>query len=178
MMTLEELNEAIIAWADAKGILEKATPLTQAEKTAEEVEELIRAVQRRSDWSSMTAWEDQYSSDEEAMKHEIRDAIGDIYVTLVIGLKMRDMTTDYADESVDTFNSVDWHLTHLAKGLVHINCGSSDAEESAIFIMIDRLKAIAKFHNTTLRDCVQQAYDVIAKRTGKMVDGVFVKDQP
>ena len=99
-------------------------------------------------------------------------------MTLVIGLKMRGMPTDYADESVDTFNSVDWHLTHLVKGLVHINCGSRDTEESAIFIMIDRLKTIAHFHDTPLLACVQQAYDVIAKRTGKMVDGVFVKDHP
>lgn len=28
----------------------------------------------------------------------------------------------------------------------------------------------------TLEQCVQQAYDVISKRTGKMVNGQFVKD--
>jgi NTP pyrophosphatase (non-canonical NTP hydrolase) len=178
MMTLEELNEAIIAWADAKGILEKATPLTQAEKTAEEVEELIRAVQRRSDWSSMTAWEDQYSSDEEAMKHEIRDAIGDIYVTLVIGLKMRDMPCNYVNEQVATKNTCDWHVTRITKCLTAMNCGSRTLEYHTMMVMMDSLKSVAALHSTTLRACVQQAYDVIAKRTGKMVDGVFVKDQP
>ena len=30
--------------------------------------------------------------------------------------------------------------------------------------------------NTTLEECIQQAYDVISKRTGKMVNGQFVKD--
>lgn len=30
--------------------------------------------------------------------------------------------------------------------------------------------------DTTLEECVQQAYDVISKRTGKMVNGQFVKD--
>lgn len=30
--------------------------------------------------------------------------------------------------------------------------------------------------NLTLTECVQTAYDVISKRTGKMVDGQFVKD--
>jgi hypothetical protein len=69
MMTLEELNEAIIAWADAKGILEKATPLTQAEKTAEEVEELIRAEQSLKTAGDSWQWE---------VENEIRDAIGDI----------------------------------------------------------------------------------------------------
>jgi NTP pyrophosphatase (non-canonical NTP hydrolase) len=28
----------------------------------------------------------------------------------------------------------------------------------------------------TLEQCIQQAYDVISKRTGKMVNGQFVKD--
>ena len=27
-----------------------------------------------------------------------------------------------------------------------------------------------------LEDCLESAYNVISKRTGKMVDGVFVKD--
>lgn len=30
--------------------------------------------------------------------------------------------------------------------------------------------------NVSLETCVAQAYDVISKRTGKMVDGQFVKD--
>jgi NTP pyrophosphatase (non-canonical NTP hydrolase) len=30
--------------------------------------------------------------------------------------------------------------------------------------------------DVTLEECVQQAYDVISKRTGKMVNGQFVKD--
>jgi hypothetical protein len=30
--------------------------------------------------------------------------------------------------------------------------------------------------DVTLEECVQQAYDVISKRSGKMVNGQFVKD--
>ena len=29
----------------------------------------------------------------------------------------------------------------------------------------------------TMEECVQAAYDVIKRRTGKMVDGKFVKDK-
>tara|TARA_R110002020_G_scaffold253036_1_gene466791 strand:- start:17 stop:337 length:321 start_codon:yes stop_codon:yes gene_type:complete len=29
----------------------------------------------------------------------------------------------------------------------------------------------------TIEDCINSAYDVISKRTGKMVDGTFVKDK-
>ncbi len=31
--------------------------------------------------------------------------------------------------------------------------------------------------NTDLYECLNQAYDVINKRTGRMVDGIFVKDK-
>jgi NTP pyrophosphatase (non-canonical NTP hydrolase) len=36
---------------------------------------------------------------------------------------------------------------------------------------------LADMYGWTLEECLQHAYDVIAKRTGKMVDGVFVKDK-
>lgn len=36
---------------------------------------------------------------------------------------------------------------------------------------------LADMYGWTLEECLQVAYDVISKRTGKMVDGVFVKDR-
>lgn len=35
---------------------------------------------------------------------------------------------------------------------------------------------LAKLKGWTLQECLLHAYNIIAKRTGKMVDGVFVKD--
>jgi NTP pyrophosphatase (non-canonical NTP hydrolase) len=87
-------------WAEEKGILSKATPIKQAMKTQEEVNELCHAI-----------------LDEN--RDEIKDAIGDIMVTLIIQCKMQSMD---------------------------------------------------------LHDCLKSAYNVIKSRTGKMVDGVFVKD--
>ena len=94
------LSSLIEQWAEEKGILSKATPLTQAIKTQEEVNELYRAI-----------------LDEN--RDEIKDAIGDIMVTLIIQCKMQGMD---------------------------------------------------------LQDCLESAYNVIKNRTGKMVDGIFVKD--
>ena len=34
----------------------------------------------------------------------------------------------------------------------------------------------ARLNNLTASECVQAAYEKISKRTGKMTDGVFVKD--
>lgn len=94
------LSSLIEQWAEEKGILSKATPLTQAIKTKEEVDELYRAIL-------------------DDNRDEIKDAIGDIMVTLIIQCKMQGMD---------------------------------------------------------LQDCLESAYNVIKNRTGKMVDGIFVKD--
>ena len=48
--------------------------------------------------------------------------------------------------------------------------------QDAIVDMIVVLTSIAKFEDLKVEDCIQSAYNVIAKRTGKMVNGTFVKD--
>ena len=40
-MNYQELEKLVLKWANDKGILEKATPMAQANKTLEEVQELI-----------------------------------------------------------------------------------------------------------------------------------------
>jgi NTP pyrophosphatase (non-canonical NTP hydrolase) len=96
-------EQEIIDWAVDKGILGtngRGTPEAQHRKTLEEVRELTDALVTRN-------------------MEEIQDAIGDIYVTLVIQAAMQGL-------------SMDW--------------------------------------------CIDTAYGVISKRTGKMVNGQFVKD--
>lgn len=99
-MSLDALNEQILEWGIQKGILPHAEPLAQLDKTKEEVGELELAI---------------YEHDID----EVKDAIGDIYVTI-------------------TMQAEAWGFT--------------------------------------MEECVQAAYDVIKRRTGKMVDGKFVKD--
>ena len=48
--------------------------------------------------------------------------------------------------------------------------------KDAIGDIIVVLTSIAKFEDMFIEDCIKSAYDVIAKRTGKMVNGTFVKD--
>jgi NTP pyrophosphatase (non-canonical NTP hydrolase) len=100
MMDYNQLEALVIEWAANKGILEKATTAAQANKTMEECQELIDAIQ-------------------DDNREEIADALGDILVTIIIQAKMQNMS---------------------------------------------------------LVECLEGAYNVIAKRTGKMVDGQFVKD--
>lgn len=98
------LEAEILDWAHDKGILGahgRGTEAGQHLKTLEEVEELTHALAERN-------------------LPEIADAIGDIYVCLVIQAEMQGLR---------------------------------------------------------MSECIEGAYNVISKRTGKMVNGQFVKDQ-
>lgn len=95
----DDIFAKVVRWAKEKGILQKATSKDQMLKTMEEVGELASALNSNN-------------------LEEIKDAIGDIAVTLIIQAHM---------------NNLDFF------------------------------------------DCLQGAYDVISKRKGEMVNGVFVK---
>ena len=66
MSSYNELELKVIRWAEARRIIPNATPMAQAAKTIEEVSELVAAIN---------------ANDRDAM----RDAYGDILVTLIIG---------------------------------------------------------------------------------------------
>ena len=42
--------------------------------------------------------------------------------------------------------------------------------------MVVVLTNLAELHGITIEECIQEAYNVISKRTGKMINGTFVKD--
>ena len=73
-------KENVVLWAKEKGILDKATPITQGLKTLEEVNELLVAI---------------VNDDRE----EIKDAIGDIVVTVIIQAEMQGMDIEDCLES-------------------------------------------------------------------------------
>ena len=49
--------------------------------------------------------------------------------------------------------------------------------KDAIGDMVVVLTNLAHLGGTTIEDCIDTAYDVISKRTGRMVNGTFVKDE-
>ena len=61
----------------------------------------------------------------------------------------------------------------LAEALLKKN---KEEVQDAIGDMVIVLTSIARFEGMFIEDCIQSAYDVVAKRTGKMVNGTFVKD--
>lgn len=79
-MEYRELEILVINWADERGILDKGTTMAQAEKTHEEVLELISAI-------------------DEDNREEIIDAIGDIVVTLIIQAEMQGLRLEQCLDS-------------------------------------------------------------------------------
>jgi NTP pyrophosphatase (non-canonical NTP hydrolase) len=72
MIDYRILESLVIEWAEEKGILENGTPIKQCFKTLEEVGELINAVSTNNHL-------------------EIKDALGDVLVTIIIQAKMQNI---------------------------------------------------------------------------------------
>jgi NTP pyrophosphatase (non-canonical NTP hydrolase) len=71
-MSYADIEMKVIQWGEARGIVQNSTPIAQAQKTQEEVNELFDAI---------------VANDREAMI----DAYGDILVTLVMGCATADL---------------------------------------------------------------------------------------
>ena len=68
-MNFDELEQRVVAWAAARQIIPNSNPMSQALKTAEEVVELLQAINKQD-------------------SKEVIDAYGDCLVTLIIGAEL------------------------------------------------------------------------------------------
>ena len=182
--TLEELTELIIKWGAKKGIYDNSSYEYQLNKTLEEVTELHKAI---------------LDNDVE----QIKDAIGDIYVTLVMAgqfeLNLRLAITRYIGENKHqeyqrlydngNYDIKEWTKEELAQscfvwihycalsGLYQKNQDNIEEAEYYLEEIIERLIVIGLAHDLEFTDCVEHAYNIISKRTGKMTNGQFIKDE-
>lgn len=185
-MTLNELNAAIIKWAEDREIIKHSTPYAQAFKTAEEVHELIEAA---AVFKHLMSYEGPWDHRHECVSDEIEDAIGDIYVTLVVGtaclnpnepLMIVEPEECLSKSHKSILNCIQSELVEMASVARRAKHYPSDAKGYRVFCgtMAGMLRNLATKHGTTLEACVQQAYDTIKNRTGRLLpNGVFVKDE-
>lgn len=71
-MSYADVQMKVIQWGEARGIVQNSTPVAQAMKTQEELNELFEAI-------------------EKGNRAEMADAYGDILVTLVMGCACADL---------------------------------------------------------------------------------------
>ncbi len=170
-------NAMILDWAREKGIIGRATALDQILKTVEELGELAGAVSK---------------CDSAAQK----DSIGDVYVTLVIVAEIMGLgelpEVDHLSAFTDKFASPKRWVVMIANLTGRISDAADDhalapekfdPEEytlntkDAVRNTQRCLRMLAEHLGFTLQECVDHAYGIISKRSGRMVDGVFIKEE-
>lgn len=169
---MQKLNEKIIEWAKLRDLDKKGTIDGQRIKTIEEFAELMKGISKK----------------DIAM---IKDSIGDVYVTLIIGnmLKKEKIEIEKAlKEAKQEYKNVTYSLrlnigspehainqmqmaTSCMRELLFIGYTQHTVTMCLIYLM-----AMADFCKSSLKECVELAYQEIKDRRGKMVDGTFVKE--
>ena len=71
-MSFANVEMKVIQWGEARGIIQNSTPAAQAKKTLEELDELYAAIAKGD-------------------REEMKDAYGDILVTLIMGCACADL---------------------------------------------------------------------------------------
>jgi hypothetical protein len=188
-MTLPELNDAIIIWAADRGIIRHSTAYAQAIKTAEEVMELIQA-------SVVMEYDDDLDLGD-MMENlifcqnvgEKIDAIGDVYITLIVGAMCYSKLTEvvYSPPEDITPSSVNNPIESLQKCLVMLGASSVGGRSDYWTINAKMMSHLAQIAgegycpaeaSDHLTECVAQAYNEIKDRKGYLrPDGVFVKEE-
>lgn len=175
-MNLDKLIKLIEQWAIDRGIDKNGTVEGQFFKTAEEAAELTIGI----------------SKDDIDV---IKDSIGDVFVTLVVG-NMIDNRFDIYSMYLEAISRKERHLdferiqTRLRaklKGEKSISIGYLSSIPFWIYCYgydqhwtthtIDMLDTISEYYGLKLEECVEYAYHEIADRKGRVIDGTFVKEE-
>lgn len=156
--------DMVKAWAKERG-LDKVDARTQYTKLIEEQGELAKAIMRNN--------LDGVSS--------VLDPIGDYQVTLIIYCLIRDIRVHFWKTVID---SKEFAVENLYMELVSIsseiisnyNKGLVTNEIRSIENTFQLLSLIAGKYDTTLEDTLELAYNEIKDRKGRLVNGVFIKE--
>ena len=163
-----KLHDLIIDWGNSKGIQKKSTPLKQLTKTLEECNELLK-----------------HLTDIPHDREAIQDDLYDIVVTLILYCDMKNYSflsfwNDGSDDNIDTNEEgyINQGIEILMALSRHMRNEVCDFRfKSNLNIMIFYIKSLSKAFDINPTEGLESVYNVISKRTGKMVNGVFVKDE-
>ena len=169
MKTIQELVPLIHQWAKERGIFDNLTPFDQLLKTHEEVGELIKAC---------------YDDDLPA----IQDAIGNVMVTLInyCYFKKIDFVKVYKQIQYDDSEAINIYCALTVNDTIAFflrdlfyswNKPLKVTIFSTVSNILRNLQNITINNNTTLEECLNIAYNEIKNRTGRIINGKFVKDE-
>jgi hypothetical protein len=165
--------EKILDWAEERNLLTQGDVFMQLEKSREENSELTKSITK-------------YEKGNAQAYDEIKDAIGDVYVTLVVASEIHGLPVYEIFKNVKFIEYDSYHWQHYTTWLrvydweLYLSCvyGDSPRYDAREILnnYVDFLNELAVEYNFTLVECIEYAYNQIKERTGKIVDGTFVKD--
>ena len=168
---IEKINK-VIEWADNKDLLNPSNSKKQSLKMISEAGEICDAICKDD-------------------RDELIDAIGDTLVTIIIFSRQKGMLESghleqICNRSHDDSYTINCNLTAIAINQKITKLAKFDNARYNIMgfsntynkteKIVQRLSDLAIAYDTTLEHCLDVAYDVISKRTGKTVNGTFIKD--
>ena len=188
---MEELIKKIEQWGYEKNI-HLASPLMQTTKTFEEAIELMQGVFRYEE-SIYSRYYDiqcvnvmpysEFKKNKEKHLTDIKDAIGDIFVTLVM-IKIQCNSFRFSVDNAKTTKKTTKHLKTIK--VITDNVYSIQKElmfnkkshKTGFYLenITRELNKIANSYDLTLKECVEHAYNEIKDRKGEMKNGLWVKE--
>lgn len=159
-MKLQKLITNVQQWSIDRG-LDKADSKKQMLKLYEEFGELASGLAKGN-------------------KEVVKDSIGDVVVVLIILAQQKGV------ESISDFCVIYDHLltsdlmprASEYVGLISLRIRKTNDEiEEYIVRLISCLRTIAKYENLKFEDCLSQSWNEIKDRKGKLIDGVWVKEE-
>lgn len=160
-MELKELIKKIEQWAIARELDKKATVEAQSIKTAEEMSELIIGISKDN-------------------IEVIKDSIGDVFVTLVIGnmidedFNMEEVLSA-VPEVIGDFSKIKL-INNLSLIMYNLTYKGQGYKKPAIIVALRYLLMVCTTCYLDFTDCVQYAYDEIKDRKGVTKNGKFIKE--
>lgn len=166
-MSYQKHFENYYGWAEVKGLIKKENQDSQYLKTVEEIGELAVAIQKKDTQGTI-------------------DALGNIAVCLSILSYQKNFNSEKLFDTVKKMTLQVPTEEELNRKNLHVIYTSFLNRASAEFYMYDNpsdiilafnhLHFVAKLLGHDLSDCMEFAWNEIKGRTGKLVDGNFVKD--
>lgn len=173
MENLEILIQNIEQWAIERNLIEGSTPQKQRRKITEEFGELNGGINIKD-------------------LNEIKDGIGDTFVAIVIQNKQLGLTQTWNSEMKELENkaqlnefdnwdlgcSIDSFITSFGRFTESFyQSGNPIILQMRLSTMVEQLWFIAYFNDLNFTDCIQHTYNQIKDRKGRMIDGVWVKQE-
>lgn len=159
-MKEKELIGKIAQWAKDRNLILGSTPQKQFIKLMEEFGELCAGIARND-------------------KEKIKDSIGDCGVVLIILNEQCQIEKDliFAREfQIESPENQIKYTMHYLSGLSWL-IDDDGNDKFVLCELITELNGYSHYYGFTMLECLEHAYEQIKDRKGKMIDGVFVKEE-